>query len=73
MVEINLFKKMNVLKFDNDLKAFSENRNWQIRSWKENQKFFLNFLKKNKLSKLYAYGSYYYLLFKIFNIKKLIN
>ena len=67
--KVNLFNKMNVLKFDNDLKAFSENRNWQIRSWKENQKFFLNFLKKNKLSKLYAYGSYYYLLFKIFNIK----
>ena len=67
--KINLFNKMNVLKFDNDLKAFSENRNWQIRSWKENQKFFFKFLKKTKLSKLYAYGSYYYLLFKIFNIK----
>ena len=69
--KINLFNKMNVLKFDNDLKAFSENRNWQINSWKENQKYFLNFLKKNKLSKLYAYGSYYYLLYKIFNIKDL--
>ena len=58
--KINLFNKMNVLKFDNDFKAFSENRHWQIKSWKENQKYFLNFLKKNKLSKLYAYGSYYY-------------
>ena len=69
--KINLFNKMNVLKFDNDLKAFSENRNWQIKSWKENQKYFLNFLKKNKLNRLYAYGSYYYLLYKIFNIKDL--
>ena len=69
--KINLFNKMNVLKFDNDLKAFSENRYWQIKSWKENQKYFLNFLKKNKLSKLYAYGSYYYLLYKIFNLKDL--
>jgi hypothetical protein len=65
----NLFKKINVLKFENDFQAFKENRSWQIRSWKENQKYFLNFLEKNNLSKLYAYGSYYYLLFKIFNFR----
>ena len=65
----NLFKKVNVLKFENDFQAFKEDRSWQIRSWKENQKYFINFLEKNNLSKLYAYGSYYYLLFKIFNFR----
>ena len=69
--KINLFKKMNVIKFENDFKSFSEDRSWQIKSWKLNQKYFLRFLQKNKLSKLYAYGSYYYLLFKIFNFKDL--
>ena len=67
----NLFKKVNVVKFNNDFQAFTEDRTWQINSWKENQKYFLNFLKKNNLTKLYAYGSYYYLLFKIFNFKDL--
>ena len=65
----NLFNHCNVIKFDNDFAAFTENRNWQKKSWKENQKYFLNFLNKNGLSKLYAYGSYYYLLFKIFRFK----
>lgn len=68
---INLFKNMNVLKFDNDLQAFTENRNWQVNSWNENQKYFLNFLNQNKLSRFYALGSYYYLLLKIFNFKDL--
>lgn len=67
----NLFKFLNVIKFDNDLEAFVEDRSWQIKAWKENQKYFLEFLKDNKLSKLYAFGSYYYLLFKIFNIRDL--
>tara|TARA_B100000035_G_C21031934_1_gene568957 strand:- start:2015 stop:2887 length:873 start_codon:yes stop_codon:yes gene_type:complete len=67
----NLFKHCNVIKFDNDLVAFTEDRNWQIKSWKENQGYFINFLKNNNLSLLYAYGSYYYLLFKIFNFKDL--
>ena len=69
--KINLFKHANVIKFDNDFAAFTEDRNWQINSWKENQKYFLNFLRENNLSKLYAYGSYYYLLFKIFNFRDL--
>ena len=68
---INLFKYLNVLKFENDFEAFSEDRSWQIESWKENQRYFLNFLKYTKLSKLYAFGSYYYLLYKIFNFKDL--
>ncbi len=67
----NLFKFSNVLKFDNDFGAFTEDRSWQVKSWKENQGYFLRFLKDNKLSRFYAYGSYYYLLFKIFNIKDL--
>ena len=69
--KINLFKKMKVIKFENDFKSFSEDRSWQVKSWKENQKYFLKFLNKYNLSKLYAYGSYYYLLFKIFNFKDL--
>ena len=68
---INLFKKSSVIKFDNDFKAFTEDRSWQIKCWNENQEYLLNFLKANKLSKLYAYGSYYYLLFKIFRFQDL--
>ncbi len=69
--KVNLFKSANVLKFDNDFAAFTEDRTWQINSWRENQGYFLNFLKENGLSKLYAQGSYYYLLYKIFNFKDL--
>ncbi len=69
--KINLFKKMKVVKFENDFRSFSEDRYWQINSWKENQRYFIEFLNKFKLSKLYAYGSYYYLLYKIFNFKDL--
>ena len=68
---INIVKNSNVIKFDNDFESFSEDRNWQSISWKENQGYLLNFLKNNGLSKMYAYGSYYYLLFKVFNIKDL--
>ncbi len=71
MKRINLYKYLNVLKFENDYGAFAEDRSWQIKSWKENQEYFLNFLKHTKLSKLYAFGSYYYLLYKIFNLKDL--
>ena len=69
--KINLFKYLNVVKFDNDFESFNEDRTWQMNSWKENQGYFINFLKQNNLSKLYAYGSYYYLLFKIFSIRDL--
>ena len=69
--KINLYKKMKVIKFENDFGSFSEDRSWQINSWKENQKYFIQFLNKYKLSKLDAYGSYYYLLYKIFNFKDL--
>ena len=69
--KINLFKYSNTIKFDNDFSAFNENRNFQKKAWKENQKFFLEFLRENKMSKFYAYGSYYYLLYKIFRFKDL--
>ena len=69
--KINLFKHCNTIKFDNDFLAFNENRDSQKKAWKENQKFFLDFLKENKLSKFYAYGSYYYLLYKILRFKDL--
>ena len=68
---INLYKKTKVIKFDNDFEAFVEDRSWQEKSWKENQNHLVKFLSENKLSKLYAYGSYYYLLLKIFNFKDL--
>ena len=67
----NLFKHCNVMKFDNDFGAFTEDRNWQIKSWKENQGYLLDFLRYNNLSKLYAYGSYYYLIFKFFRFRDL--
>jgi hypothetical protein len=67
----NLFKYCNVIKFDNDFEAFTEDRTWQKKSWKENRGYFLKFLEKNRLSKLYAYGSYYYLLLKIFSFRDL--
>ncbi len=69
--KINLFKHANTIKFDNDFSAFSENRDSQKIAWKENQKYFLDFLKENRLSKLYAYGSYYYLLYKILRFRDL--
>ena len=41
------------------------------KSWLENRDHFLKFLKANRLNKLYAYGSYYYLLFKVLNFRDL--
>ena len=67
----NLFKHCKVMKYDNDFNAFTEDRSWQRKSWLENQDHFLKFLKANNLNKLYAYGSYYFLLFKIFNFRDL--
>ena len=65
----NLFKKIKLKKIENKFKDFNENREWQIKSWKKNNDFFKRFLKKNNLSLFYAFGSYYYLLFKIFRIR----
>ena len=65
----NIYKDITIIKHENDFKTINENRDWQINSWNENQKYFINFLKDNNLSKLYATGSYYYLLLKIFRLK----
>ena len=70
-IVIYIVKNSNVIKFDNDFQSFAEDRSWQSLSWKENQGYLLNFLVHNNLSKMYAYGSYYYLLFKVFNFKDL--
>jgi len=65
----NLIKKMDLVKFENNFESVQEDRSWQINSWLENQKFLIYFLKKNNLSVFYAKGSYYFLLYKVFNLK----
>ena len=62
----NIYQDNKLIKIENDFKTIKEDRTWQTASWKKNQKFFINFLSKNNLPLLYAYGSYYYLLIKIF-------
>jgi len=68
---VNLYKRSNIIKFENDFSSFNENISWQKNSWNENKVYFLKFLKKNKMSTLYANGSYYYLAYKFFQIKDL--
>lgn len=68
---VNLYKSSNIIKFENDFSSFNENISWQKNSWTENKVYFLKFLKKNKMSTLYANGSYYYLAYKFFQIKDL--
>ena len=62
----NIYRDNKLIKIENDFKTIKEDRTWQTASWKKNQKFFINFLRENNLPLLYAYGSYYYLLIKIF-------
>ena len=62
----NIYQDNKLIKIENDFKTIKEDRTWQTTSWKKNQKYFINFLSKNNLPLLYAYGSYYYLLIKIF-------
>lgn len=68
---VNLFKNSNIIKYENDFSSFNENTSWQKLSWLTNNEYFLNFLKKNNISSLYAKGSYYYLAYKFFRIKDL--
>ena len=65
----NLYKDNKLIKIENDFKTIKEDREWQTISWNKNKKYFINFLKSNNLSLLYAYGSYYYVLYKIFRLK----
>ena len=68
---VNLFKSSNIIKYENDFLTFNEDTSWQKKSWIKNNEYFLNFLKKNNISSLYAKGSYYYLAYKFFRIKDL--
>jgi hypothetical protein len=68
---VNLYKNSNIIKFENDFLSFNENTTWQKESWNKNKVYFINFLKKNKISTLYAHASYYYLVYKFFKIKDL--
>jgi len=67
----NMYKFSSAIKFENNFSDFHEDRNWQRKSWNENKEYFKNFLQKNKLSSLFASGSYYYLIYKIFKLKDL--
>ena len=68
---INICKNLVIKKYMNDRKAFNEVRENEIISWKINQNYLIKFLKKNNLSKLYATGSMYYLIYKFFNFTEL--
>lgn len=67
----NLVRYMDVIKFENNFSDTKEDRTWQINAWNQNKIYLINFLKRHNLSLLYAKGSYYYLLYKIFNLKDL--
>lgn len=66
---VNLWKHMDIIKFENDFMGLNESRGRQISDWVNNKNYFLKYLKKNKLSNLWANGSYYYIIFKHFNFK----
>jgi hypothetical protein len=67
----NLVRYMDVIKFENNFNDIKEDRTWQINAWNQNKIYLIDFLKRHNLSLLYAKGSYYYLLYKIFNFKDL--
>jgi hypothetical protein len=66
---VNLWKHMDIIKFENDFMGLNESRGRQILDWVNNKNYLLKYLKKNKLSNLWANGSYYYIIFKHFNFK----
>lgn len=68
---INLCKNLIIKKYNNDRDVFNDLRENEIKSWKINQNYLIKFLEKNSLSKLYATGSMYYLIYKFFNIREL--
>jgi hypothetical protein len=67
----NLVRYMDVIKFENNFSDTKEDRTWQINAWNQNKIYLIDFLKRHNLSLLYAKGSYYYLLYRIFNFKDL--
>ena len=68
---VNLYKRFDILKYENPFTSFNESRVWQIKSWNKNSKYYYKFLKKFKISILYYYGSFYYIAFKIFKFRDL--
>jgi hypothetical protein len=66
---INLWKYMDIIKFENDFMGLNESRARQISDWVKNKNYLLKYLKKNKLSTLWANGSYYYIIYKHFSFK----
>jgi hypothetical protein len=66
---VNLWKYMDIIKFENDYTGLNESRARQISDWDRNKNYLLKFLKKNKLSTLWANGSYYYIILKHFSLK----
>ena len=69
--DINICKNLIIKKYNNDRNAFNDFRNNEIISWKINQRYLLNYLKKNNLNNLFAKGSMYYLIYKFFNLKEM--
>jgi hypothetical protein len=69
--KVNIQEDLVLKKFNNDRVTFNETRNKEIRSWRINQKYLIKYLKKNKLSILYANGSIYYLIYKFFSFTSL--
>ena len=68
---INLCKNLIIKKYNNDRDVFNDLRENEIKSWKINQNYLIKFLKKNSLSKFYATGSMYFLIYKFFNLREL--
>jgi hypothetical protein len=64
---VNLWKYMDIIKFENDFIGLNESRVRQIADWDKNKNYLLKYLKKNKLSNFWATGSYYYIIFKHFS------
>ena len=66
---INLRKYAKIFKYEN--KRSLNYRREQINSWLENQKTFKKMIYKNRMNKLYIYGSMYYLAWKILRFDNL--
>ena len=64
-----VYKDIKLNKYENKFSDFNENREWQIKCWQENFYYFRKFIKNNKLSYLYNFGSYYFLLYKLIKLK----
>jgi hypothetical protein len=66
---VNLWKVMDIIKFENDFSTFNESRKKQILEWNMNKEYFIRYLQRSNLSKYWATGSYFYILFRHFNFR----